>query len=265
METSGRLAGHAVRVLFDTGCRDVSFVSARVARMAGLTVAPGAIPLSGAFPGPETVSMGTVTGKLKLGSLHESVTLHVAELDPDLDVILGGDWLTAHRAVINYDHARVYARSGKAVFDIPANDWPDERPEAPVRSERPTARSFLSTAQVRRLVRRDARMFLVQIRTARELVPEEDPRGFPDDAYPPTVTGEGPVRPELIDEVLAEFEEIFGDVPPGLPPDRNTDLTVRLMDGGVPPRRRPFRLSPAEKAEVESQVKYLLSQGYIVP
>jgi len=108
-------------------------------------------------------------------------------------------------------------------------------------------------------------MFLVNVRVARQDTDAPDLRGFPPDAYPPAVSGEGCVPESDIQSVLDEYRDVFDDPPPGLPPDRQTDVTVRLVEGASPPKRRPFRLSPAERDELERQVKYLLSMGYIAP
>jgi len=269
MEGRGRLAGLNVRVLFDTGCRDVSFVSASVVRKAKLAVTPCPLGIAGAFAGQGIESVGTVTARLKLGNMHESVRLHVAELEPSLEVVLGGDWLTAHRASIDYEKATVSTRAGRGRRHvILANEWPDGEHGplgAPIRAQRPVATAFLRTAQARRLLKKQARMFFVKVRAVREQSEEPDLRGFPPDAYPPAISGAGSVPESELQAVLDEFRDVFDDPPPGLPPDRDTDLTVRLVDGATPPRRRPFRMSPAERDELEKQVEYLLSMGYIAP
>ena len=64
-------------------------------------------------------------------------------------------------------------------------------------------------------------------------------------------------------EVLMQYPEMFPlDLPEGLPPDRGEiSEAIRLEPGARPTMRPMYRYSPAEKAEMEKQVNYLLSKG----
>ena len=65
-------------------------------------------------------------------------------------------------------------------------------------------------------------------------------------------------------QVLDEFPEIFGDIPPGLPPVRGIGHTINTGDS--PPISKPlYRLSPKEKADAELMVNDLLSRQWIRP
>ena len=43
------------------------------------------------------------------------------------------------------------------------------------------------------------------------------------------------------------------------------EFNIRVKDGAEPPNRPPYRLSPAEQEELESQLQDLLAQGFIRP
>lgn len=70
--------------------------------------------------------------------------------------------------------------------------------------------------------------------------------------------------PEEIEALVAEFAELFKE-PEGLPPTRQFDHTIPLMPGAKPVNVRPYRYSPAQKDEIEEQVRKMLQQGIIRP
>ncbi len=75
----------------------------------------------------------------------------------------------------------------------------------------------------------------------------------------------GLVRDADLQQVLAEFADVFAPMPPGLPPSRNVEHVIRTEADAVPPYKRPYRLSQAELAEVERQIKELLEKKLIEP
>jgi transposase InsO family protein len=78
--------------------------------------------------------------------------------------------------------------------------------------------------------------------------------------------GELVVDKTELQSLLKEFDDVFpGELPPGMPPDRNIVHPIPLSDDAKPSYRPMYRLSPEEKAECESQVKDLLEHGLIQP
>ncbi|KAJ9521797.1 hypothetical protein QJQ45_024663, partial [Haematococcus lacustris] len=76
--------------------------------------------------------------------------------------------------------------------------------------------------------------------------------------------------PELVPQavlegLLSEYADVFGDMPPGLPPDRPVGHTIRTPPGSEAPYKRMYKLSPREEAEVKKQVAELLAKGLIEP
>jgi hypothetical protein len=77
--------------------------------------------------------------------------------------------------------------------------------------------------------------------------------------------GDGPCSTEHLSSLLHKYQHIFAE-PTGMPPDRDLESTViPLIDNATPQFVRGWRLSPAELAEVQKQVKDLLAKGYIQP
>lgn len=70
--------------------------------------------------------------------------------------------------------------------------------------------------------------------------------------------------PPEIDALLTEFQSIF-DEPQGLPPSRVFDHSIPLLPGAKPVNLHPYRYNPAQKDEIEKQVREMLQQGVIQP
>ncbi|GJP42041.1 hypothetical protein CLOM_g1638 [Closterium sp. NIES-68] len=73
------------------------------------------------------------------------------------------------------------------------------------------------------------------------------------------------VPPDLAD-LIQKYPEIFpDDLPAGLPPSRPEDHRIELEPGAQPTVQRQFRLSQLELEELQQQLDYLLTKGFIRP
>jgi hypothetical protein len=66
-------------------------------------------------------------------------------------------------------------------------------------------------------------------------------------------------------EVVREFPDVFPEVLPGLPPERQVEFHIDLTPGAAPIARAPYRLAPTEMKEMMSQLQELLEKGFIRP
>nr|XP_025875985.1 uncharacterized protein LOC4347143 isoform X1 [Oryza sativa Japonica Group]XP_025875986.1 uncharacterized protein LOC4347143 isoform X1 [Oryza sativa Japonica Group]XP_025875987.1 uncharacterized protein LOC4347143 isoform X1 [Oryza sativa Japonica Group] len=73
----------------------------------------------------------------------------------------------------------------------------------------------------------------------------------------------GHIPPE-IQSLLTEFSALFDD-PQGLPPKRACDHSIPLKSDAKPVFLKPYRHNPAQKDEIEKQVKEMLLSGVIQP
>jgi hypothetical protein len=75
-------------------------------------------------------------------------------------------------------------------------------------------------------------------------------------------SSKGTAVPGEVDEILNKFSVVF-DEPAGLPPPRQFDHAIPLIEGAKPVNVRPYRYSPAQKDEIEKQIAEMLRQGII--
>jgi len=65
--------------------------------------------------------------------------------------------------------------------------------------------------------------------------------------------------------VVGEYVDVFPDEVPGLPPSRDVDFAIDLVPGAGPVSMAPYRMAPAELAELKRQIEDLLEKKFIRP
>ena len=79
-----------------------------------------------------------------------------------------------------------------------------------------------------------------------------------------TIKDEG--RRDLsLPQVVCEYEDVFPDELPGLPPYRDVDFVIELHPGTSPISMTPHRMTPVELQELKVQLQELLDKGFIKP
>ena len=72
------------------------------------------------------------------------------------------------------------------------------------------------------------------------------------------------MRPDLdLPRVVCEYEDVFPDELPGLPPQRVVDFGIELHPGTSPISMTPHRMAPVELQELKVQLQELLDKGFI--
>jgi len=65
--------------------------------------------------------------------------------------------------------------------------------------------------------------------------------------------------------IVQEFMDVFPDEIPGLPPKREIEFAIDLIPGAGPVSITPYRMAPAELAELKKQLEDLLEKQFIRP
>jgi hypothetical protein len=229
VESSGTLNYVNVKILFDPGATD-SFISPSALEKSGLAayehddfkqveMASGKKQVVGPSVDNCVIDLGVCTTKLKV---------YVTALG-EYDLIIGMDWLAAHRALID-----CFAKKVLCVND-------EGKPIEVQGIQRKVSLRFISTMKVKRCLRQGCRLYVV------EAVKER--KGPSLDQYP----------------VLSEFKDVFPDELPGLPPERELDFTIELKPGAEPISKTPYRMTALKLCELQMQLKELLDSGLVRP
>jgi hypothetical protein len=65
--------------------------------------------------------------------------------------------------------------------------------------------------------------------------------------------------------VVYEYADVFPDELPGMPPDQDIEFAIELQPRTTPISKRPYRMPPAELAELKKHLQELLDKGFICP
>jgi hypothetical protein len=70
-----------------------------------------------------------------------------------------------------------------------------------------------------------------------------------------------------IEEVLVvqQYPDVFPEELPGMPPDRDIEFIIDFIPGTAPIAKRPYKMAPAELAELKEQLREFQQKGYIRP
>jgi hypothetical protein len=67
------------------------------------------------------------------------------------------------------------------------------------------------------------------------------------------------------EKLVGQFDDVFPEDHPGLPPKRAVQLEINLEPGVTPASKAVSRLSPAEMDELKAQLAVLLEKGLVRP
>ena len=148
----------------------------------------------------------------------------------EFDVILGIDWLTKHQATVDYYRRRVilWKKRGQVV-EFQAKHGRFVFP--------PVLKSLLDG---RRNVEGMGMLFAL----------DGEMGGESADSFTP---------------VVSEFLDMFPPEVPGLPPEREIEFCIDLIPRTSPVSITPYRMAPAELAELRTQLDDLLDKWFIKP
>jgi len=216
------------RVLFDSGATH-SFISSSFATK----INKKSEPLS--FQLVVSTSVGT---KLTTDVYYKGCEITIGEMKTHADliklremeynIILGMNWLSTYHAHVDYHQKKIIfkmARAPEYVYEGTKN-----KVSIPV----------LSALKATKLLRHGCREFLAT------LIDKKNKQ----------------VRIEVI-AVVMEYPDVFPEDLPGLPPDRDVELSIDLLTETRPITKAPYKLAPAEMKELKEQLQELLDLGLI--
>ena len=153
------------------------------------------------------------------------VNLRIMDMS-EFDVILGMDWLTAYKVVIDYERTRVTAYTQNGTRVVFQGDKHDILPQ-----------------------------IVYESRCQGQLA-----------GWLASLTLENEERLNLdLPRVVCEYVDVFPDELPRLPPWRVVDFGIELHPGTSPISMTPHKMAPVELQELRVQLQELLDKGFIRP
>ena len=65
--------------------------------------------------------------------------------------------------------------------------------------------------------------------------------------------------------VIREFPDVFLEELQGVPPKKEVDLSIEVVQGTTPISRASYRMTPTELKELKTQLQEILDKGFIQP
>ncbi|GJW45543.1 hypothetical protein Tco_0077189 [Tanacetum coccineum] len=65
--------------------------------------------------------------------------------------------------------------------------------------------------------------------------------------------------------IVSEFQDMFPEELPGIPPIRDIEFNIELIPGAEPISKAPYRMASIELKELKDQLQELLERGFIRP
>ena len=163
--------------------------------------------------------------ELEISGTLLTVDLRIMDMS-EFDVILGMDWLTAYRVVIDCECRRVTAYTQDGTLMVFQGDKHDILPQT-----------------------------VYESRCQGQLA-----------GWLASLTLEDEERPDLdLPRVVCEYVDVFPDELLGLPPQRVLDFGIELHLGTSPISMTLHRMAPVELQELRVQLQELLDKGFIRP
>lgn len=218
------------RVLFDSGST-YSFVSELFAKEIDLQPVQLGFQLQVVTPLKEHSLAWKYLSNVKMEISGESLTVELIILDMvEFDVILGMDWLGQHHALIDCKQKKIVLTMSRGR-------------KVEIRGSKKTQNiSLISAIATHKHLVKGRMVYLVRLESV------------------PTATTE----PKDI-RVVQEYLDVFPDELPGLPPQRDVEFVIDLVEGTKPLAKAAYRMAPAELRELKAQLDELLTKGYIRP
>ena len=133
----------------------------------------------------------------------------------EFDLILGMDWLSKHKAILD---------CGKKTIVLICSDQSEVIVQGIISS---MMFNVISTMQARRFLRKGCETFFALILDSKR----------------------GQVDVEKI-PIVREFPYVFLEELLGIPPEREVDLSIEIVSGTTPISRAPYRIAPLELKEM---------------
>ncbi|XP_019097363.1 PREDICTED: uncharacterized protein LOC109131156 [Camelina sativa] len=226
------VCGNPTHVLFNSGASN-SFVTPEVADKFGDLCEEEEVNIN-VYTAGNKPPLKTRRWIKKVSIVLQDTNLPVNPLVMPLDrfdVILGMDWLSEHQAHIDCSRSRVIFENGGRTPLLFYGISPSKMAY------------FASAARIGRSVEEEE-IYLVTL-TA---LGGDDKEGM-----------------EVEDiTTVKDFEDVFRPLE-GLPPPRSHPFTINLQPGATPIAKAPYRMVPAEFAELKTQLEDLLEKGFIRP
>ncbi|KAJ9515886.1 hypothetical protein QJQ45_016944 [Haematococcus lacustris] len=185
-----------------------------------------------------------------------------------IDVVLGKPWQTMYDAklLVREQSCHVTTPDGKAHTLYAKRPRHANGKMLAQLTELRMAPELMSAPQAARAVRHGCPSWLLMVqREEGSVSPHTSCVTGSEQHIKLSLASTGLVPESTVTEMVKTYNDVFADIPAGLPPERGVGHTIPLEAGTLPQWARMYRLSQREIEEMKKQVSALLEKGWIEP
>jgi len=235
---NGIVKSTEVKILIDSGATE-SFISERIVQEKSLRVENSKEKSIILADGSKQICNSKCKIEVRMENYKKVLGFNVAPIH--FDIILGKDWLAREQPIINWKENFVIIKDGNN--EIRINGIKDKENKTEEKIE------MISAMQLKKLIKKEKEVYLCNIMEIK------------DDGDKKERTKETQVK-----ALLDKYKDVFPEeLPNGLPPKRDCDHVIELIEGSKPTCKPVYRLSLAEQDEVRKQVMELIEKGFVRP
>ncbi|KAJ0483468.1 putative nucleotidyltransferase, Ribonuclease H [Helianthus annuus] len=217
------------RVLFDTGANK-SFISHGFIRHPSFVLTKLSVPLEVEIGDNKSFIVCDICRGCKLNIDDEEYLIDLIPMSiGEFQIVVEMDWLSQHhtKIVCFRKEIKLTSPSGKHVT---------------IYGEKGGNPTICSMIKAHKLIRHGCKAFMIYANELEKELPK---------------IGDVPV--------VRDFEDVFPDDLPGMPPEREVEFGIELIPGAKPVAKAPYRLAPSGLQELMSQIQDLFDKGFIRP
>ena len=230
-----RVRGQQVSVLVDSGATH-KFIDAQMVEQRGIST-KSFDEFSVLVPGDQTMVCARYVPELSVTmGTYYTLTDHFFMVNiPDTNIVLGVQWLiTLGKVTTDWNTLEM--------------EWDDEKTgrHEKIRGQHTYPPQTVSAHRMEAVFRKGDVEWAMELRASE------------------AGTTRQMVHPE-IQAILDQYATVFGEIPPGQPPDRGFEHTIELEQGIQAVITTPYRHPKAYRDEIERAIQELLALGHIRP
>ncbi|KAJ0743435.1 putative aspartic peptidase domain superfamily, DNA/RNA polymerase superfamily [Helianthus annuus] len=217
------------RVLFDSGA-DKSFVDLKFCKLLNLPIKNLDIKYEVELADGTLETTSTLLDGCFISIKNYSIPLSLLPMKlAGFDIVLGMDWLSHNQAQIARDKKLIIMKTPSGESVTIQGDTQYGLP------------NNVSILKVSQCLKSGCVIYMAQVTV-------NDPKSKIEDI-----------------PIISEYPDVFPDELPGLPPKRQVEFRIDILQGSAPIARAPYRLAPTEMKELRTQLDDLLEKGFIQP
>jgi len=271
-----QLLGAPVRVMVDCGS-STSFISANLVKERQIAVTKADTAITVRMTNGTTTTFDSLIKQAELELLGWTMKVDLKVLDMQgYDIILGRSWLNQQNPDVDWPNGTFTLENEAQILKVKQVE--DDKGQIRDCTNKEKRRAKWYTEVIRKMEDLthlnliQPKKVVKELKAGAELYvavvkpPDKKKPDGPDlrEPWEKVEIAEGTEVTQQLKDLCKEYKDIFvEELPQGLPPKRDIDHEIKIMDGNHPPKKKLYRLSQEEEKVLKKQLSELFDKGFI--